>query len=134
MIYKLIRQSDLCHNPDPLYRLVGEVNETTVLVEGQEARALIDSTSQLSSISLAWVGKLHLKPQQLWSILQIEGSGGLDVPYLGYVETHLGVPEVKAFDTDVILLIVPDSAHTMCTPIMLGTLHIDMAIKLATKK
>ena len=67
-------------------------------------------------------------------MLQIEGSGGLDIPYLGYVETHLGVPEVKAFDTDVLLLIVPDSVHTMCTPITFGTLPIDMAIKLATKK
>ena len=80
MIYKLLRQSDLYHSLDPLYRLVGEVNETTVLVEGQEARALIDSGSQLSSISWAWVKKLNLNPQQLWSILQIEGLGGLDVP------------------------------------------------------
>ena len=134
MIYNLLRQSDLYHNLDPLYRLVGEVNETNMLVEGQEARALIDSGSQLSSISLVLVKKLNLKPQQLQSILQIEGSRGLDVPYLGYVETHLGVSEVKAFDTDVILLIVPDSAHTMHTPITLGTLHIDMAIKLGTKK
>ena len=113
---------------------MGEVNETTVLVEDQKARVLIDSGSQLSSISLAWVKKLKLNPQQLQSVLQIEGSGGLDVPYLGYVDTCLGVPEVKAFDIDVLLLIVPDSVHTMCTPITLGTLHIDMAIKLATKK
>ena len=134
MIYKLLSQSDLYHNPDPLYRLVGEVNETTVLVESQEVRAFIDSGSQLSSISLAWVRKLNLKPQQLQYTLQIEDSGWLDVPYLGYVETHLGVPEIKAFDTDVLLLIVPDSAHTMCTPITLGTLHIDMVIRLATKK
>ena len=76
MIYKLLRQSDLYHNPDLLYRLVGEINETTVLEEGQEASTLIESGSQLSSISLAWVKKLNLKPQQLWSILQIEGSGG----------------------------------------------------------
>ena len=27
------------------------------------------------------------------------------------MEAHLRVPEVKAFDTDVLLLIVPDSAH-----------------------
>ena len=100
-----------------MYRLVGEVNETTVLVEGQEARALIDSGSQLSSISLAWVKKLNLKQQKLWSILQIEGLGGLDVPYLGYVKTHLGVPEIKAFDTTVLLLIVPDSMHTVHTPL-----------------
>ena len=133
MIYKILRQHDLYHNPDPLYRLVGEVNETTVLVEGQRTRALIDSGSQLSSISLAWVKKLKLNPQHIWSVLQIEGSGGLDVPYLGYVEFHLRVPEVKAFDTDVLLLIVPDSVHTMHTPTTLRTLHIHMAIKLAMK-
>ena len=65
MIYKILRQNDLYHNPDPLFRLVGEVNETNILVEGQETRALIDSGSQLSAISLAWVKKLYLKPQQL---------------------------------------------------------------------
>ena len=66
--------------------------------------------------------------------MQIEGSGGLEVPYLGYVEAHLKIPEIKAFDLEVLLLIVPDSAHTQNTPITLETLHIDMAIKLATKK
>ena len=66
--------------------------------------------------------------------LQIEGSGGLEVPYLDYVEAHLKVPEIKAFDQDVLLLIIPDSAHTQYTPITLGTLHIDMAIRLATEK
>ena len=65
MIYKILRQSDIYHNPDPLFRLVGEVNETTVTVEAQEARPLIDSGSQLSAISLAWVKKLNLKPQPL---------------------------------------------------------------------
>ena len=54
------------------------------------------------------------------------------MPYLGYVQVHLKIPEIKAFDLDVLLLIVPDSTHTQHTPIMLGTLHINMAIKLAT--
>ena len=103
MIYKILRLSDLYHNLDPSCRLVEEVNETTVVVEGQEARALIDSGSQFSSISLAWVKKLNLKLQQFWSILQIEGLGRLDVPCLGYVETHLEIPEIKAFDIYVLL-------------------------------
>ena len=76
MIYKILKQNDLYHNPDPLFWLVGEANESTMMVEGQEARALLDSGSQLSAISLEWVKKLNLKPQQLQSILQIEGSGG----------------------------------------------------------
>ena len=133
MIYKILRQSDLYHNPDPLYRFVGDVNETTVLVEGQRARALTDSGSQLSSISLALVKNLKLNPQQLWSVLETEGSQGLDVPDLGYVEMCLGLPEVKAFDSDVLSLKLPDNAHTVYIPITLGTLHIDMAIKLAMK-
>ena len=53
---------------------------------------------------------------------------------LGYVETHLRITEIKAFDNDILLLIIPDSVHTHHTPITLGTLHIDMTIKLATKK
>ena len=44
---------------------MGEANESLVMVEGQEARALLDSASQLSAISLKWVKKLKLKPQQL---------------------------------------------------------------------
>ena len=134
MISKILRQRDLYHNPDPLGRLVGEVNESKVIIGGQEMRALLDSGSQLSSISWIWVKKLNLEPKQLQSILQIEGLGGLEVPYLGYVEVQLKLPEVKAFNHDVLLLIVPDSAHMQYTPITLGTLHIDMAIKLVTKE
>ena len=36
LISKVLRQSDLYHNPDPLGRLVGEANESNVIVEGQE--------------------------------------------------------------------------------------------------
>ena len=32
------------------FDLVGEANESTIMVEGQEARALLDSGSQLSAI------------------------------------------------------------------------------------
>ena len=86
VISKALKQRDLYHNPDPLGRLVGEANESKVIVEGQETRALLDSGSQLSAISWTWVKKLNLEPKQLQSILWIEGSGGLEVPYLGYVE------------------------------------------------
>ena len=65
MIYKILKQNNLYHNPDPLFRLVGEANESMVIVERQEARALLDSGSQLLAISLQWVKKLKLKPQQL---------------------------------------------------------------------
>ena len=57
MISKTLRQRDLYHNPDLLGRLVGEVNESKVIIEGQEMRALLDMGSQLLSISWTWVKK-----------------------------------------------------------------------------
>ena len=41
VISKILRQRDLYHNPDPLGRLVGEVNESKVIIEGQEMRGFI---------------------------------------------------------------------------------------------
>ena len=52
IIYKILKQNNLYHNPDPLFQLVGEANESTIMVEGQGARALLDSDCQLSAISL----------------------------------------------------------------------------------
>ena len=53
VISKALRQSDLYHIPDPLGQLVGDANESKVIVEGQETRALLDSGSQLSASS--WI-------------------------------------------------------------------------------
>ena len=76
MIYKILKQNNLYHNPDPLFWLVGEANESTVMVEGQEARALLDPGSQLSAISLNWVRKLKLKPHELQSFYKLKFQGG----------------------------------------------------------
>ena len=35
MIYKILKQNNLYHNPDPLFQLVGEANESTVMIEGK---------------------------------------------------------------------------------------------------
>ena len=34
-------------------------------------------------------------------MLDIEGSGGVTVPYIGYVEVNLKIPEIKAYEEDV---------------------------------
>ena len=64
----------------------------------------------------------------------MEGSGGFTVPYLGYVEATLNIPEVKAFQEDYLFLVVNDHTYGKRVPIMIGTLHIDMIIDPATKE
>ena len=77
---------------------------------------------------------LQLEIKHLRTILDLEGSGVLIIPYLGYMETRLQIPEVKAFDRDILMMIVPDSSFCNRVPITLGTIHIDMLIKLATQE
>ena len=43
--------------------------------------------------------------QPLDQLVPLEGSGGADVSYLGYVEVRMHIPGIKSFDRDVLMLI-----------------------------
>ena len=62
------------------------------------------------------------------------GQGGIDVPYLGYVEARLSFPEIKGFDEDCLFLVMSDHAYGDRVPVVIGTLHIDMMLDLATRE
>ena len=77
---------------------------------------------------------LELEVKSLRTTLDLEGTWGFTIPYLEYVETRLWIPEVKAFDRDILMLVVPDSSYCNRVPIALGTVHIDVLIKLVTQE
>ena len=68
------------HNPDPLYRLIGEPNETTIIVENETVKGLIDSGAQISSISDKFAEALNLEVNKLETLLDLEPMGGGRVP------------------------------------------------------
>ena len=74
------------YNPDPLYQLIGPSNEAEVNIEGVRMKALIDSVAQISAISKSMAKTLGLPIRKLETLLDIEGSAGSDVLYLGYTE------------------------------------------------
>ena len=120
------------HNPDPLVRLIGPANEGKVKIEGVETTALIDTGACMSAITKSFAEALELELKPLESVLDIEAKGGGKVPYHGYVECRLNLPQVEKFDHDVLMLVIDDSQYGAKVPIQIGTLHIDMAIDLAT--
>ena len=120
------------YNPDPLYQLIGPTNETEVNIEGVGIKALIDSRAQISAISKSMVKTLGLPIRKLEALLDIEGSAGSDVPYFGYTELRLDIPEIAKFDHDVLMMVYPDSIYSHRVPVIIGTLHIDEALDLAT--
>ena len=54
------------------------------------------------------------------------------MPYDGYVELHMRVPNVPAFDLDVLMLVIPESEYSRRVPIMIGTIHINEITDLIT--
>ena len=105
-----------------------------VKLEGQNFKALVDSGSLVSEITHSLTKALKLPIKQLQTFIPMEGSGGITVPYLGYVEATLNIPEVKAFQEDCLFLVMNDHTYGKRVPIMIGTLHIDMIINWAMKE
>ena len=112
------------HNPDPLVQLIGPANEGKVEIEG----------ACMSAMTKSFAEALELELKSLDSILDIEGTGGGKVLYHGYVECRLNLPQIEKFDQDVLMLVIDDSPYGARVPIQIGTLHIDMAISLATEE
>ena len=96
------------YNPDPWFRLIGEANETDVILNGTTLKALVDSGSQISRIPESVVKLLGLKVKSLKNILGIEGTKGIKVKYRGYVEAILGLSQVKDFEEPCLFVVVND--------------------------
>ena len=115
-----------------MVRLIGEANETDIIIENKKVKGRIDSGAQVSSISDTFASKLGLKVKQLDTLLDLEPTGDRQVPYDGYVELRMRVPNIRAFDLDVLMLVIPESEYSHRVPIMIGTIHIDKIIDLIT--
>ena len=118
------------HNQDPIAHLVSKVKEACILIDDVECLVLIDSGTQISTIRIEFVKQLGLKIHQLDRILKFETTGGGDIPYMGYVEVDLKIPQIKAFNEDMLMLVIEDIAYAQHVPIHLGTLCIDRALDL----
>ena len=120
------------HNLDPLLRLLGPVNEATIIVEGQQILALIDSGAQLSTMSESLVQALRFPVHKLNNLIEAKVSGRGTTPYSRYVKARSTIPGIKQMDKDSLFMVTNDSPCTQRVPIQFETLHIREALQLAT--
>ena len=99
-----------------------------------ECLALVDSGTQISTITTEFVKQLGLKMHQLDRIIKFETTRGGDIPYMGYVEVNRKIPEIKTFHEDMLMLVIDDSTYTQYVPVQLGALPIDWTLDLITIK
>ena len=43
--------------------------------------------------------------------IHIEGTGGIEVPYQGYVEVYVKIPGIAKFNEDIVMLIINNSKY-----------------------
>ena len=104
--------------------LVGEINETNVLINGLQIKGLIDTGATVSTLSEDFYQK-HLKEFQLCSlssVLEIECADGEQLPYTGYIEVDIGmICGDKNISGTYPILVVPATPYNRNVPLLLGT-------------
>ena len=97
------------HNPDLLHQLIGPRNKIHVVVNEELVKGLVDSGAQISAISMEFVKRHDLPIFQLQQLLDFEGLGGVDIPYIGYTELTLNIPEIEGFKREILAFVQKDS-------------------------
>ena len=99
------------NNPKPWARILDRANETDVEIDRIISKALIDSGVMILMMSRGYCENHGYEIQPLDHLVLIEGSGGADAPYLGYVEVRMHIPGINSFDRDVLMLISHTTTH-----------------------
>ena len=100
------------YNPDPLCRLIGPKNEVKVVVNDEEVTGLVDSGEQISAVSMAFAEKHDLPIWKLQQLLDFEGFGGVEIPYIGYTQIQLKIPGIQGYNKDILVFIQNDSRYS----------------------
>ena len=113
-----------------LKRLVGRKCTTNVTVSGVESNCLIDTGSQVTTVSQSfydeYLSECPIEPVD--NILEVDGANGLPVPYLGYVELSMKFPkEFIASEPEVqtLALVVHDNRSNSSIQVLIGTNTLD---------
>ena len=114
--------------------MIGPKNEVEVVVNDKWVTALVDSGAQISAVSMAFVKCHNLPIWQLQQLLDFEGFGGVDIPYICYTQIQLQIPGIKDYDKDILVFIQKDSHYSEQVSVVLGTLHIKDVIQSATRE
>ena len=107
---------------DRIIDLIDPANETEVIINGRKVNVLLDTGSQITSISESYY-KNHLSNYPLVPVdipnLKVEQAGGSFIPYLGMVIMDIKIPHLTPkFKAKVV---VPNTDYHFTTPALVGT-------------
>ena len=103
-----------------------------MVVDGCIVAALVDLGAQVSNISTQLCEELGLEIQPLDQLLELEGTGGAAIPYLGFVEVNLQILGIRSYNKDVLLLAISTTAYAERVLVVVGSKIINKALSCMT--
>ncbi|MCG8034843.1 MAG: DDE-type integrase/transposase/recombinase, partial [Candidatus Thiodiazotropha taylori] len=104
--------------------MIGKGNEGLIEINNVEIKALLDSGSQISTITEECLDKLdprpELRPMDDFE-LDIRSAGGHTIPYKGYVIVEVSVPFIEGITELIPMLVVPLTEYNENVPVIAGT-------------
>ena len=115
------------HRPK-VSNMVGSNNESVIVIEGIETKALLDTGSCVSTMCQTFYDEhlKHLPLNPVEGILRLECADGSFMPYTGYIQVQMstsGIPSEHV--QECIFLIVPDTDYSKDVPLLIGTNILD---------
>ena len=78
--------------------------------------------------------ELALQIQPLSQLLELEGTGGAAILYLGFMEVNLQILGIANYNKDVLLLVIPTMTYSEMVLVVVGSKIIDKVLSLMTKE
>ena len=110
-------------------KLVGRANEERIFINGHPVTALLDTGSQVTHVSHDFHLAKGIQIHPITQLVNIEGTRGDTIEYVGYIETKLSLPMGShTFDIEALLLVLPTTEYQKRVPVAIGTTITDMAV------
>ena len=110
------------HNGRFLFLIGGKANESTISFCGVEAKALLDSGSQVTTVSEEFYNSLDPRPPTADSEeIDFKGPDGRSIPYIQCIEVTIGASFLPGQEIETLVLVVPITTYHAQVPIIIGT-------------
>ena len=100
--------------------------------------ALVDTGSQISALTEGFCNERGLRILPLRNlmegVLDLEGTEGITIPYKGYVEPNLTIPDLPHCNEDVLFLVVANHKYRDRVPVQIGMQVIDQLVATTNEK
>ena len=110
-------------------KLVGRANKESRFINWQPVTALLDTGSQVTHVNHDYCVANGIAINPLAKLVNIEGTGGDSIEYLGYAEASLYLPMGShTFNIKALLLVLPTTDYLKKVPVSIGTTITDMVV------